>query len=138
MRQLVSESAINEGAKHRCCYHNENAPEAGSNEGEHGTRTSASQSPPQTKYGAANQVTSDAFVFWKKLDLFAKKRLDFKAFHRLHHDHTKRQCTTDDAIHVKGFELEHFIDSEPRSRFRLVHRDAKNDSYKEVKNAAHD
>ena len=66
-----------------------------------------------------------------ELDGFTMKGFHMESLDYLHHDDTDQKCRPDNSVHVEGFELEHFVDAEPRGGLRFEHRDTKKNAYKQ-------
>ena len=49
-------------------------------------------------------------------------------FDPLHHNNAQGHGRTNDSVHVKGLEVEHFKNAEPGNRLGLVHGDSEDDS----------
>ncbi len=115
MRQPVSNESVKKGSEYSKGNNDEHRKESGANEGKHGTRTSPGQSPTQSKDDASEEVSFNTYILRREPDLLSAKSFYVETFYHLHQNDSNQDRRTYDPIHVKGLELEHFVDPKPGS-----------------------
>ncbi len=126
MRQLIPKIPIHPGSGNRADQRDEDNRGAGADLSEKGPRASARHSPTQAEDQAAVYL---AFIelFRMKSDGLAVDTFCLEFFNQKNRQRADHDRCADNAVHVKGFQPEHFLNTKPGYDLCLHEGDAKKD-----------
>lgn len=131
MREFIPDKAIKPGAKKSTQKRNDSRNVTASNLSENRSGTGAGYRPAQAKNQSAEYIPPmEGFVFYAYG--FTVEGFCPKLFQDENRDHRHKNGKPDNAIHVKGLEAEHFLNSEPAHHFGFDEDNAESHSEEQI------